>query len=270
MIARRNAPVSGDRKIRGDVRAQVFVPGDEITWVDSNGSKKAVFEVVAVTLDEKNNVVDEFTKTHTFSIDPEALPHIAKNGLIYSADVRVTKPGFYNFRIAMRNTLSGRLGTVSQSVEIPELKHGRVYVSGLTISGVDADGKFETPSPANPDAAFALVPSTAVPAIRQFRRGSVVAYPYVIYDATLTKEGTPNLTTQVNIYREGKLVVEGKPTPADLQPQNDWSRINDFGYLKLNPALTPGDYLLQITVTDVAAGSTKATSTQYVEFEIVE
>ena len=260
-----NSPATGNI-----VRAQIFVPGDEITFADSNGSKKAVFDVVAVTLDEKNNVVDEFTKTHTFSIDPGALPYIAKNGLIYSADVKVTKPGFYNFRIAMRNTLSGRLGTVSQSVDIPELKRGRVYVSGLTISGVDASGKFETPSPANPDAAFALVSSTAVPAIRQFRRGSVVAYPYIIYDATITKEGTPNLTTQVNIYRDGKLVVEGKPTPADLQPQSDWSRINDFGYLRLNPALAPGDYLLQITVTDVAAGDKKATSTQYIEFEIVD
>jgi len=150
------------------------------------------------------------------------------------------------------------------------LKRGRIYISGLTVSGVDANGKFETPSAANPEAPFAFVKSTTVPAIRQFRRGSVVAYPYVIYDATPTKGGKPNLTTQVNLYRDGKLVLEGKPTPADLQPQSDWSRINDFGYLKLNPALTSGDYLLQVTVTDVASGSKKATSTQYVEFEIVD
>ena len=252
------------------VRAQIFVPGDEITFVDSNGSKKAVFDVVAVTLDEKNKVVDEFTKTHTFSVNPEALPLIERNGLIYSADVKVMKPGFYNFRVAMRNASTGRLGTVSQTVEIPELKRGRIYVSGLTMSGVDVNGKFETSSAANPEVAFALVPSTAVPAIRQFRRGSVVAYPYVIYDATLSKEGRPNLTTQVSLYRDGKLIIEGKPTPADLQPQTDWSRINDFGYLKLSPTLTPGDYVLQIAVTDVAAGSKKATSTQYVEFEIVD
>ena len=252
------------------VRAQIFIPGDEITFADSNGSKKAVFDVVAVTLDEKNNVVDEFTKTHAFSVEPAALPFIAKNGLIYSADVKVTKPGFYNFRVAMRNASSGRLGTVSQSVEIPELKRGRVYVSGLTISGVQANGSFETPSAANPDNAFAFVSSIGAPAIRQFRRGSVVAYPYVIYDATLTKEGKPNLTTQVNLFKDGKLIVEGKMTPADLQPQSDWSRIADFGYLKLNPALVPGDYLLQLTVTDVAAGNKKATSTQYVEFEIVD
>jgi VWFA-related protein len=252
------------------VRAQVFVPGDEITFVDSNGKKKAVFDVVAVTLDEKNNVVDEFTKAHTFSVEPAAVPFIEKNGMIYSADVKVTTPGFYNFRVAMRNASSGRLGTVSQSVEIPELKRGRIHLSGLTITGVDASGKFETPSAANPDNAFAFVSSTAVPAIRQFRRGSVVAYPYTIYEATLTKDGKPNLATQVNLYRDGKLLVEGKPAPADLPPQTDWSRINDFGYLRLNPALTPGDYLLQITITDVAAGSKKAISTQYVEFEIVD
>ncbi len=251
------------------VRAQIHIPGNDIAFVDSNGLKKAVFDVVAVTLDEKNNVVDEFTHAHTFSVDAAALPSIENTGIIYSADVKVMKPGFYNFRVAMRDSTSKRIGTVSQSVEIPELKSKRLYLSGLTASGVDTNGKFETPSAVKAEAAFALPSSPSAPSIRQFKRGSVIAYPYVIYNATL-KNGRPNLTVQANLYRDGQLVIEGKPQPADLQPQQDWTRISDFGYLKLNPNSAPGDYVLQITVTDLLASGKKAVSIQNVEFEVVD
>ena len=251
------------------VRAQIHVPGEDISFVNSNGLKKAVFNVVAVTLDEKNEVVDEFTRTHNFSVDASALPLIEKNGLVYSADVKVMKPGFYNFRVAMRDATSGRLGTVGQSVEIPELKSGRVYVSGLTATGVDEQGKFDVPTAVKPETAFALPAGTSAAAIRRFRRGSVIAYPYTIYNATL-KGGRPSLAVQVDLYRDGKLLIEGKPQPADIQPQTDWTRISDFGYMKLNANSVPGDYLLRITVTDLLANGKKAVSSQYVEFEVVD
>ena len=117
-------------------------------------------------------------------------------------------------------------------------------------------------------ASWRTISGPAAAAIRQFRPGSVIAYPYTIYNATL-QGGKPNLTVQVDLYREGKLVVGGKPQPADLQPQSDWTRISDFGYLKLNDKSEPGDYLLRIIVTDLLAGGKKAVSTQYVEFEVV-
>jgi hypothetical protein len=250
------------------VRAQVHIPGEEITFTDSNGLKKAVFDVVAVTLDEKNKVIDEFTHTHTFSVDATALPLIEKNGIVYSADVKVAKPGSYNFRVALRDSNSRRLGTASQSIEIPELKNRRLYVSGLTVSGVDAEGKFETPTSVNPEVAFALPSGPSSPAIRKFKRGSVIAYPYVIYNAA-SKGARADLVVQVNLYREGQLVIEGTPQPADLRQQSDWARITDFGYLKLNPKSEPGDYLLQVTVTD-RASTKKAVSSQHVEFAIVD
>ncbi|MEO8041654.1 MAG: VWA domain-containing protein, partial [Acidobacteriota bacterium] len=249
------------------IRAQVFVPGEEISFVDSKGQKKAVFDVVAVTMNEKNDVIDEFTKTHTFSVDSAALPLIAKNGMIYSADVKVMKPGFYNFRVALRDANSRRIGTVSQVVQVPELKPGRLFVSGLVVTNVDAGGKFSTPGAADPSNAFALVASPGVAGIRNFRRGSVIAYPYNIYYAKLGRDGKPNLTVEVNLYQDGKLLIDGEPRPADLQQQSDWSRISDFGYLRLNDKTPAGEYVLQIIVRDLAAGKE---SSQWSDFQIVD
>jgi hypothetical protein len=251
------------------VRALIHVPGDEVTLIDSNGVKKASFDVVAVTLNENNEVVDEFTRAHTFTVDPSAAPLIAKNGLVYTADVKVLKPGFYNFRVAMRDANSKRLGTVSQAVQVPELKPGRLFVSGLMVTGVDAAGKFSMPAAADPSNAFALPASPAVPGIRMFRRGSVIAYPYYVYNAKHAGRDKPNLTVEVNLFQEGKLVIDGEPRPADLQPQADWSRISDYGYLRLNQQVPAGEYVLQVIVRDLSAGK-NAIATQWTDFQIVD
>lgn len=75
------------------VRALVHLNGNEITFSDEpNGFKKAVFDVVAVTLNEKNEVVDEFNRTHTFKIAAAAMPLIRQNGVIYTTDIPIKKP----------------------------------------------------------------------------------------------------------------------------------------------------------------------------------
>lgn len=261
----------GSSKASGTfVRADIHIPGQDVSFVDSNGLKKAVFDVVAVTMNEKNEVVDEFTHTHTVSVPVTALATIEQNGLVYSADVKVMKSGSYNFRVALRDTNSGRLGSVSQVVEVPEMKAGRIFVSGLTVTAVDANGKFEAPEAPKKDAPFTLPKSPSSRAIRVFSRGSVIAYPYTVYNARLGADGRPKLNVQVNLYYEGKRLLEGKPTPADLAQQEDWSRINDYGLLKLNPNLKPGDYLLEVVVTDLSASGKKAVSSQHVDFEVVQ
>ena len=267
MNLRLTASVGNTKPAGTFVRATVHIPGEEVSFVDSNGLKKAVFDVVAVTMNEKNEVVDEFTHNHNVSVDAAALPLIAKNGLVYSADIKVVKPGFYNFRLALRDANSRRIGTASQAIDVPEIKAGRIFLSGLSASAVDAAGKFEIPAAPKTDAPFSLPKAMNAPAIRRFTRGSAIAYSYNIYNPRLNN-GRPNLSIQVKLYHDGKLIIEGKPTPADLQQQDDWTRISDYGFLKLNPNLGPGDYLLEVIVTDHNAGGKTASSSQSIDFEV--
>ena len=250
------------------VRSLVHLNGDEITFVDdANGYKKAVFDVVAVTLNEKNQVVDEFNRTHTFKIEAAAIPLIKQNGLIYTTDVPVKKAGTYNFRVAVRDASSKSLGSASQVIQVPDLKKDKIFLSGLTVAQVDANGKFPFVSAVKPENALSLTASTAVPAIRQFRRGAILAYAYTLYNAQLDKStGQPKLSVQMNLYREGKIISEGKPQAADLEKQTDWTRINDYGYLRLNQNAQPGDYALQIIVKDLL---TNETTSQWIDFEVI-
>jgi|CXWL01.1.fsa_nt_gi VWFA-related protein len=253
------------------VRSMFHIDGNEITFADEPGGlKKVILDVVAVTMNEKNEVVDEFTRTHTLKFDAATAAQIKQRGLAYSADVTVKKAGTYTFRVAVRDGNSKTLGSASQVVTIPDLKRSGMYASGLTITGVDSAGKFATPTAPTAETAISLPPSTAVPAIRKFAPGSIVAYLYNIYSAKLDPAtGKPRVSVKVNLYQNGNLIAEGKPEEIDLIGQKDYTRLENFSYMQLAKNADPGDYAIQIIVTDLAAGAKGAVSSQWVDFEIV-
>lgn len=245
--------------------------GNEITFVDEpNGFKKAIFDVVAVTLNEKNEVVDEFTRTHTFKVEAAAVPLFRQNGLVYSTDVPIKKAGTYNYRVAVRDAGSGMLGSAGQVVEIKDLKKGTFLVSGLNASQVDEKGAFLRPGAVKPESAISLIATKAVPATRRFRQGAILAFPYTIYNARLDTAGQPKLSIQINLFRDGQLITEGTPQPADLQKQSDLTRIEDYNYLQLKKDVEPGDYALQIIVKDLLSNGDKSVSFQWIDFEVVQ
>ncbi len=254
------------------VRSLVHINGEDLQFEDApNGIKRAVIDVVAVTMNEKNDVIDEFTRTHNLKVDKAAIPSIRKNGLIYTADVSVKNPGTYNLRLAVRDNLNKNIGSSSQIVQIPDLKKGGLYLSGLVITKADEKGAFVLPTAATAETAVALSDSISVPAIRRFNKGSVLVYAYTIYNARRDPaNGQSKLTIQTNIYRNGVLISEGKPEPADIQKQNDLQRLQDYSYLRLDPLAESGEYSLQLIIRDTLAASKENAVTQWIDFEVVD
>jgi VWFA-related protein len=252
------------------VRAMFHIDGSQLTFSDEpNGQKKAVLDVVAVTMDEKNDVVDEFTRTHTLKFDTATAERIAANGLTYSTDVPVKKSGTYNFRVAVRDANSRQIGSAAQVVQIPDLGRSGLFLSGLAVSAVDGAGKFQRPGPTGAANAIDVPASMAVPAIRRFKRGSVLAYSFSVYNARTGKDGSkPNLTAQVNLYRNGSLVLEGPAEALKLEGAQDPARIDDYGYIRLS-ATEPGEYTLQLVVRNPTAGR-DAVSSQWIDFSVVD
>lgn len=252
------------------VRSLLFIEGGDIAFTDEpSGQKRAVFDVVAVTMNEKNDVVDEFTRAHTLKLDARTADLIKQSGLVYAADIPVKKSGTYNFRMAVRDGSSRMIGSASQAVEVPDVKKTGLFVSGVTVTGVDEQGRFSMPGASTAQNALSLPASTAVSAIRRFRRGSVIAYAYTVFGARVDPStNRPRLTAEINLYKDGNLIQQGQPQPVEIQGQTDPSRINEFAYMRLTQ-IEPGDYVLQITVRDLAAGR-NAVSSQWVDFEVVD
>jgi hypothetical protein len=99
----------------------------------------------------------------------------------------------------------------------------------------------------------------------------MMQYAYVIYNAIMDKTtGRPQVQTQLRLFRDGKLIFTGRLQPADLSNQPDLKRLAGGGGLQLGNEMVPGEYILQVAVTDPLAKDKYRVASQWIDFEIVK
>jgi VWFA-related protein len=251
----------------------------DLTFTDDvDGWKKAEMDVIALTFNVAGQVVDELNLTQTIRARKTTFESIQQNGMVYALKVPIKKPGAYQLRIAVRDVATARVGSASQYIEVPKLENKHLALSGIALSGVDpavastsATGSQTSPTQsALENGSEGLVDplnAQSSPAVRKFKRGEVLQFGYIIYNAQVVANRT-QLQTQVRIFRDGQLVYAGRVTP--LQPGNDTgpSRLSAGGGVRLSADMVPGDYYLQVIVTDSLAKSKYKTVTQWADFEV--
>lgn len=269
----RLTPVFGqDAKGNSFLRALLHINTQGINFVDEgNGSKRLKLDVAAVTFGQDGRVIDEFTRTHTVHIPAEALAFVRQNGLVYSTDTPVKAPGAYQFRIVVRDADSKKFGSATQFIEIPDLRKDLLRLSSIVLTEADPGNRQALPPASSAESALSLIQSASSPAVRRFRPGMVLSYSYVIYNSQFASgKRKPQITTQARLFHEGQEVFTGPESSFDPGRQTDLSRINSDGVLTLSSALMAGDYVIQITVKEEAAGNKARVTTQWIDFEIVK
>ncbi len=241
---------------------------------DADGSKTAVFDVLAVFFGDNGTPVEQVAKSYTLKVKGEMYERIMKTGFVYYFTLPVKKPGAYQFRVAIRDAQAGKVGSASQFIEVPNLKKARLTVSGIVLENMtEAQWKaFSAETPAT-NGNINQSPERPNPmsdtSLRRFKRGTILRYGFESYNVKLDAAKKPNLSVQVRIFRDGKLMLDGKQTPIEVAGQTDLERIKYSGALSLANAMQPGDYILQIIVTDNLAKEKRRISTQFVQFEVV-
>ena len=107
-------------------------------------------------------------------------------------------------------------------------------------------------------------------ALRRVKLGSVLRYGFEIYNAKLGASKQPDVATQVRVFRDGKLVLDGKPTPLDLRVQTSMRQLRSAGAVSIGNKMAAGDYVLQVIVTDKLGNPKQQVTSQFVQFEVVE
>jgi VWFA-related protein len=245
------------------------VADDEGDW------KKLVFDVVALTFGEEGRIVDSLNRTETIRMRGDALEAVMTRGLVYKMEVPLKKPGAYQLRVAVRDSATEKVGSASQFVEVPDLKNKRLALSSIlltssppeTAAAAGASGATPTPRPAAAEGYSPLHDA----AVRSFRQGGRVDFIYHIYNAKADKAtARPQLQTQMRLFRDGQQVFEGTPRPYDASRQTDLARLAAGSRITLGSDLPPGNYVLQVAVTDALADRKHAVATQWIDFEIVK
>lgn len=269
---RLNTLFVGDKQGMPYVRSLLHIPAAGLTFTDQpDGGKKAVFDVLAVGFGDNGTVADQISKTFTVTINKSAYERALKRGFVYDFTFPIKKPGAYQLRVALRDHSSERVGSANQFVEVPNLKKERLTLSGVVLENLPYDLWKKRNDNPGPDAS-GTEPTDPLndTSVRQFRAGTVLNYAFSIYNAKGGAAAAANVTAQMRLFFEGKQIFEGKPQPVTTVSKTNVKALSFASSLSLASKMAPGEYVLQIVVTDSLAKEKRNTVSQFVQFEIVE
>lgn len=247
------------------LRSFVFIDPHDLTFTEQlDGWHVANLDLHVMLFGDNGRILGEQDQTGTLRFRGVGYERAIREGVGYSFDIPVNLRGSCQFRVAVRDTVSSRIGAAGQFVEIPNLKDGRLALSGI-VARIDPR---ETPELTEKTG---LLPDRTVatgPAVRRFPQGSSVKFSYAVYNAGV--EGRPaQLTSEVRIFRDGKLVFTGDPAPINFQGQTDLQHLVSAARFQIDSNISPGDYVLQIIVSDSAKQKPRVAS-QWIDFEVVK
>lgn len=267
-----NTIFGDDPKEGGFIRSLIHIDGSDLKFSqEANGKYKATFDVLAMTFGDNGAPVDQVAKTYTIQVGEREYQQILKQGFTYNLPVPIKKPGAYQFRVALRDTATKKIGSASQFIEVPNLKKKHLTVSGIILNAHTIEQWQKASSPPRMRTSCAPededVGAFADTALRRFRQKTVLEYDYIVYNAKLDAEKKPQIQAQTRLFRDNKLILESKLTPVKADKQTDLQRIQNGGLITLGIDLAPGNYVLQVVVMDKL---TNKFTSQFIDFEIVE
>lgn len=265
---RLNALFGNDEKQGSYIHSFLHIAAENITFsATPDGKKKATFDILAIGFGDNGAPIDNINKKFTATVDEATYKWIKEKGIIYDFVFPIKKSGAYQLRVAVYDDTSGKVGSANQFVEVPNINKKRLMLSGVVVENMTfadwqkvANGQ-KLENETNP------VGDTA---LRQFKSGTVINYGAVVFNPKLGANGKPDLTAQMRLFKDGKILFEGKSQPVLTNNVKDARRVNTTGSVSLGTNMTAGEYVLQIVVTDNLAKKKRQTVSQFVPFEIIK
>lgn len=265
---RLNALFSSSAAAGPVVRSLLHISAKDLTFTDGpDGSKKAVFDVLAVGFGENGVPVEQISKTYTLVVKKEQFAQFIEKGVVYDFTFPIKKPGAYQLRVALRDNADQKVGSANQFIEVPNLKNKRLTLSGVILESVPY-AFWEKRMKSGSDIK-ALDPRGDT-SLRQFKTGSVLTYGFTIYNPKILAGRPIELTSQIRLFLDGKQIFEGKPQPIVPRPGGEPGTAGFTGSFSFGSKLAAGEYVMQITVTDNLAKVKHRTAVQFVQFDIID
>jgi VWFA-related protein len=237
-----------DEKGGSLVRSVVHIDARKLTFTERpDGARAAELLLLTMMFAGDGRVVARSGREERIAVRAEAFEAALDGGLVYSLETPVAEPGGYQARVAVMDSASGRLGSASRFVEVPEIAKGQLVLSGLAMSG---GGSEDVADP------------RTTPAVRRFQPGSMVAYALFAYNA-----GGP-LEVRPTVYRDTVPVYQPAALPFDASGQPDPNRLAIVGRVHLGSELQPGPYTLEVAVAEAGGRGKGRGARQWIEFEI--
>lgn len=265
-----NSLFADDANDGGYIRSFLHIDAKSLTFKDApDGWKSATFDIVAAAFGNNGVPAESKEAEYTIKVKGPTLDTVLQKGFVYVLIMPIKTPGIYQYRVAVRDKASGKIGSAAQILDVPDLSKRKLELSDIAVENVSmsiwqdiAAGKIGT-GPGQVQVPSTLLYDTV---LRHFKAGSVLRYGFEVYNAKGDAQSMPKLETQAKILQNEAVVIEGSLNKINTSAQNDPKRVKVSGAIMLKESLKPGDYLLQVTTFDRGG---KQAAIQIFPFEIV-
>ena len=238
------------------VTLQVHIDGDTLQYQAQQTSHLLDVEVASVVFDTKGKPVKNSINSVRWNLPAEELEKAKQYGYRYTERIAL-KPGFYEFRIGVREPSSDMVGTAITWVEVPKLDKGKLTLSSIVLS------RRETAiSQASAARAGRFVGAKSALGVKFYRSGESLVYQLMVYNS---KNRGDDLLIRPEIFQGEEAIYQGEFQPLTSRViRSDKKGIEAGGQIELGK-LQPGIYELRIAIKE---SKSKKTNRQTVIFGI--
>jgi len=235
------------------------VPSAFLTFETVGGKQVAAVEVAGVFLNDRGQLGGSFNQRVALEAQPDHVP--GRGNVRYSYPLFL-QPGLYQVRVGARDPKSGRIGSATDWIEIPNLKATPLGLSSVVI-GVRPSSAVDS----NSETSQTIANSLEVNISHHFQRNSYLRFAVVVYNNPVhvpASDSKGDLALQVLLVRDDQPVVTTPLKKVSTDNITDSSRIPYAGEIPL-AGLPAGRYLLKVNVIDRVS---KQSASQETRFEI--
>lgn len=238
-----------------ELTVNAFINARKLDFKKIGDRYHASLDVVGFLLDQVGKSRGGISQTVNADLTEEDYRRALATGLSYTANTQLP-PGYYQVRLVVRETESGKMGTVSRYFEVPDLSQKQLTMSSVLLYEVNPNGKESN------DKTPQLLPATRV-----ISRKNELRYATVVYNAK-TEGGKPQVTSRL-IISVGSKVLFQEPEQPVTTPGSESGQLVRVGQLSLSK-VPPGRYVLTLVVNDPLADKKRQTSSRSVDFTVVD
>ena len=218
---------------KAELDIHIFIDPKSLTFTENGEGKfQASFDVVGFVFDVLGKSRGGFSETVNANLTAPDYKRALTSGLSYSAHTELPT-GNFQLRAVVREKSTGRIGSTSRYVEVPDLTKKQLTMSSLFLFAIDPSQSGNT----------ATIPLTA---LRQLTRKQELRYAAIIYNPKLNN-GQAQLRTQLLITQGSKVIFQEPEQPLN-------STVKDIQVLKVGQLglarVLPGKYVVTLVVTD--------------------
>jgi VWFA-related protein len=237
------------------VRSFVYLNATNLTFTPGNDRHETSLELHGVIFGDNGTIVEQIKGNTVLSLKQNEYEQALRDGLRLRFDMPAKRPGSYQVRIAVRDRNSSKIGSAGQFVAVPDLRNNQLAMSGVVLRAASENATQGAVGPAG----------------QRYQLNSEVEFAFVIYNAAIDPATqSPNLLMETKLFRDGKSVKSNANIPITGANQPDLARLVISGVIRLQEDLEPGNYYLQVVITDKAAKDKQLPATQWADFEIIK